>query len=180
MNDAFASGGSAGYDHKKMAITSRGAWESAKRHFRELGIDVQQMPFSVVGIGDMAGDVFGNGMLRSKKIRLVAAFNHQHIFLDPNPDLEVSFAERQRLFDLPRSTWMDYNPQLISQGGGIFDRATKRIPLSKEAKELLNLHQNEIAPDDLIQAILKAQVDMIWFGGIGTFIKASTENHADV
>ncbi len=180
MDDAFASGGSAGYDHKKMAITSRGAWESAKRHFRELNIDVHQMPFTVVGIGDMAGDVFGNGMLRSQKIRLVAAFNHQHIFLDPNPDPESSFAERQRLFDLPRSTWMDYDPQLISRGGGVFDRSMKRIPVSVEVKELLNLHQNEIAPDDLIQAILKAQVDMIWFGGIGTFVKATTESHADV
>lgn len=180
MDDAFASGGSAGYDHKKMAITSRGAWESAKRHFRELNIDVQQMPFTVVGIGDMAGDVFGNGMLRSKKIRMVAAFNHQHIFLDPNPDPETSFAERQRLFDLPRSTWLDYNPQLISRGGGVFDRSMKRIPVTMEVKELLNLHQSEIAPDDLIQAIIKAQVDMIWFGGIGTFVKASSESHADV
>jgi glutamate dehydrogenase len=180
LDDAFASGGSAGYDHKKIAITSRGAWESAKRHFRELGVNIHQDPFTVVGIGDMAGDVFGNGMLRSNKTKLIAAFNHQHIFLDPNPDPEVSFQERERLFHLPRSTWRDYNPECISQGGGVYERSVKRIPLSPEIKELLKLSQLDITPDDLIQAILKAEVDLMWFGGIGTFIKASSESHAEV
>ena len=178
LGDAFASGGSAGYDHKKMGITARGAWEAVKRHFRELGKDIQTEPFTVIGCGDMSGDVFGNGMLLSRQIRLQAAFNHMHIFIDPNPgDPETLWQERQRLFDLPRSSWTDYDQSLISAGGGIFERAAKAIPLSPEIKALTGLEGDEITPDELIHALLKTQCELLWFGGIGTYIKASHETH---
>lgn len=180
LGDAFASGGSNGYDHKKMGITARGAWVSVQRHFREMGINVQEEPITVVGIGDMAGDVFGNGLLRSKSVKLVAAFNHLHIFLDPDPDPAASFAERQRLFDLPRSSWEDYNAKLISKGGGIFNRSAKSIKLTPEIKKLLSVSKDQMTPTELIHNILKAPVDLIWNGGIGTYAKASTESHADV
>ncbi|MBC7982618.1 MAG: NAD-glutamate dehydrogenase, partial [Candidatus Obscuribacterales bacterium] len=180
LGDAFASGGSAGYDHKKMAITARGAWECVKRHFRELGVDTQTQDFTVVGIGDMAGDVFGNGLLRSKYIRLQAAFNHQHIFLDPEPDAATSFAERERLFNLPRSTWEDYNSKLISKGGGIFSRAAKSIALSPPVKTLLGVSDASMSPQALIKAILRMPVDLLWNGGIGTYVKAGSETHAEV
>jgi len=179
LDDAFASGGSAGYDHKKMGITARGAWESVKRHFRELGTDIQRTPFTVAGVGDMSGDVFGNGMLLSKEIELVAAFDHRHIFLDPTPDPASSFAERQRLFDLPRSSWMDYDKTLISAGGGIFDRTAKSIALSPEARAALGIETPTATPVDLMRAILKAPVDLLYFGGIGTYVKASSETNAD-
>jgi glutamate dehydrogenase len=179
LGDAYASGGSAGYDHKAMGITARGAWELVKRHFRELGTDIQATDFTCVGIGDMAGDVFGNGMLRSPRTKLIAAFNHLHIFLDPDPDPAKSFAERQRLFDLPRSSWADYDNTLISKGGGIFERSAKSIPLSPEIRARLDIKAEHLTPAELIQAILKAPVDLLFFGGIGTFIKASTETHAD-
>jgi glutamate dehydrogenase len=178
LGDAFASGGSAGYDHKKMGITARGAWESVKRHFREQGMDIQNEPFSVVGVGDMGGDVFGNGMLLSRQIRLVGAFNHMHIFIDPNPDPEVSFRERERLFRLPRSTWNDYDREALSPGGGVFDREAKSIPLSPEIQRLLGIERASLNPNELIRALLRAQVDLLWFGGIGTFVKAATESHA--
>lgn len=180
LGDAFASGGSAGYDHKKMAITARGAWECVKRHCRELGIDVDQQNFTACGIGDMAGDVFGNGMLRSPHMQLVAAFNHQHIFIDPTPDAVASFAERQRLFNLPRSSWEDYNAKLISKGGGIYSRSAKSIALTAEARTLLDLSDADVTPQALIQAILRMPVDLLWNGGIGTYVKASTETHLDV
>jgi glutamate dehydrogenase len=180
LGDAFASGGSAGYDHKKMGITARGAWESVKRHFGVLGIDPAAQDFTVVGIGDMAGDVFGNGMLRSRHIKLVAAFNGSHIFLDPNPNAVTSFAERERLFNLPRSTWEDYNPALISPGGGVFKRSAKSIPLSPEVKALLGLEQDSLEPNALVRALLTAEVDLLWNGGIGTYVKASQERHIDV
>jgi glutamate dehydrogenase len=180
LGDAFASGGSNGYDHKKMGITARGAWESVKRHFRELGIDTQQEEFSVVGIGDMAGDVFGNGMLLSPRIRLMAAFNHQHIFLDPSPDAAQSFAERRRLFELPRSSWADYDERLISVGGGVFSRQAKAIELSPQVREWLGVEAESLAPYELIRALLTAPVDLLWNGGIGTYIKAHGESHADV
>lgn len=180
LGDAFASGGSAGYDHKKMGITARGAWESVKRHFRLLGINPEQQVFTAIGIGDMSGDVFGNGVLLSKHMKLVAAFNHQHIFLDPNPDPATSYAERERLFVLPRSTWEDYNPALISSGGGVFSRAAKAIPLSAEIKQLLAVETDSLAPNELIHAILQAQVDLLWNGGIGTYVKATAENHLEV
>ncbi|MBX3486859.1 MAG: NAD-glutamate dehydrogenase [Candidatus Paracaedibacteraceae bacterium] len=180
LDDAFASGGSAGYDHKKMAITSRGAWESVKRHFREMGINVQTQPFTVAGVGDMSGDVFGNGMLRSQQIRLIAAFDHRHIFLDPNPDPAISHAERKRLFELPRSSWDDYNKDLISTGGGVFSRSEKSIKLSDEIQKSLGLNQKMITPDELMRAILQAEVDLLWFGGIGTYIKSKHESNADV
>jgi glutamate dehydrogenase len=180
LGDAFASGGSVGYDHKAMGITARGAWESVKRHFRELGHDTQTQEFSVVGIGDMAGDVFGNGMLLSEHIRLIAAFNHLHIFIDPNPDAASSFLERKRLFELPRSSWTDYNAELISAGGGIFERTAKQIELSAEAREALGIEANVLSPTELIAAILKAPVDMLWNGGIGTYVKAVAETNADV
>ena len=178
LGDAFASGGSAGYDHKKMGITARGAWESVKRHFRELGKDIQSADFTVIGIGDMAGDVFGNGMLLSKHIRLVAAFNHLHIFIDPTPDAAAGYRERKRLFDLPRSSWADYNRKLISAGGGVFERSAKSITLSPGAKKALGAGKNTYAPDDLINVILKAEVELLWNGGIGTYVKASTETAA--
>ena len=177
LGDAFASGGSAGYDHKKMAITARGAWESVKRHFRELGEgkDIQKEDFTVVGVGDMSGDVFGNGMLLSRHIRLLAAFNHLHIFVDPDPDPEVSWQERKRLFDLPRSTWADYNPALLSAGGGVFERSAKSIDLTPQIRQLLGLEKETISPSRLIRALLTAEVELLWFGGIGTYVKSSVE-----
>ena len=178
LGDAFASGGSAGYDHKKMGITARGAWESVKRHFRELGKDIQSADFTVAGIGDMGGDVFGNGMLLSKHIRLVAAFNHLHIFIDPAPDTARGHRERQRLFDLPRSSWADYERKLISTGGGVFERSAKSITLSPQAKAALGADKDKYAPDDLINVILKAEVELLWNGGIGTYVKASSESDA--
>jgi glutamate dehydrogenase len=180
LGDGFASGGSAGYDHKKMGITARGAWECVKRHFRELGIDIQSQDFTVAGIGDMSGDVFGNGMLLSPHIRLVAAFNHQHVFLDPAPDPVRSSAERRRLFELPRSSWEDYDTKLISPGGGVYPRSAKSIALSSEAQRLLDLPQATVMPQDVIRAILRMRVDLLWNGGIGTYIKARNETHADV
>lgn len=180
LDDAFASGGSAGYDHKKMAITSRGAWESVKRHFREMGHDVQSAPFTVIGVGDMSGDVFGNGMLRSPKIRLLAAFDHRHIFIDPNPDEMIAFNERKRLFQLPRSSWADYNRELISQGGGVYARDEKSILLSPEAQAAFGVAQAHYSPDELIKMLLRYKSDLLWFGGIGTFIKASTESNVEV
>ena len=179
LGDAFASGGSAGYDHKKMAITARGGWECVKRHFRELGLDIQKQDFSVTGIGDMAGDVFGNGMLQSQHIRLLAAFNHQHIFIDPQPDAERSFKERTRLFNLTRSSWEDYTKSLISKGGGVYLRSAKNINLSLEAQVLLNLPALS-TPNEVVRAILKTPVDLLWNGGIGTYVKASAESQGDV
>ena len=180
LGDAFASGGSYGYDHKAMGITAKGAWVSVQRHFREMGIDVQTQSIEVAGVGDMSGDVFGNGMLLSKAIKLVAAFDHRHIFLDPAPDSAKSWAERKRLFELPRSTWTDYDKALISPGGGIFPRSQKSIPLSPEVRALLQIDDEEVEPNALIAAILKSPVDLLWFGGIGTYIKARAESHADV
>lgn len=179
LDDAFASGGSAGYDHKKMGITARGAWETVKRHFREMDIDIQTTPFTVAGVGDMSGDVFGNGMLLSQKIKLVAAFDHRDIFIDPNPDTDTSFAERKRLFDLPRSSWQDYNKALLSKGGMIVSRAEKSITLTPEAMAALDISQEVVTPAELMTAILKAPVDLLWFGGIGTYIKAGSESNAD-
>ncbi|SMQ16701.1 glutamate dehydrogenase (NAD) [Streptomyces sp. Ag82_O1-12] len=182
LGDAFASGGSAGYDHKGMGITARGAWESVKRHFRELGVDTQTEDFTVVGIGDMSGDVFGNGMLLSEHIRLVAAFDHRHIFIDPNPDAATSYAERRRLFELPRSSWEDYNTELLSAGGGIFPRTAKAIPVNAHIREALGIEAKvtKLTPADLMKAILHAPVDLLWNGGIGTYVKSSTESNADV
>ncbi len=180
LGDAFASGGSAGYDHKKMAITARGAWVSVQRHFREMGINVQTTDFTVVGIGDMAGDVFGNGMLLSPHICLLAAFNHQHIFVDPQPDAGRSFAERKRLFDLPRSSWADYDRSLISAGGGVFDRAAKSIPVSQQMRERFDIHVDHLTPNELVSHLLRARTDLLWNGGIGTYVKASSESHTDV
>ncbi|MET7462616.1 NAD-glutamate dehydrogenase [Nonomuraea sp. NPDC005501] len=182
LGDAFASGGSIGYDHKVMGITARGAWESVKYHFRTMGVDVQSTDFTVAGVGDMSGDVFGNGMLLSRHIRLVAAFDHRHIFIDPTPDAAASFAERQRLFELPRSSWADYAPELISPGGGVFPRTAKSISITPQMREALALPAgvNSLAPNDLISAILKAPVDLLWNGGIGTYVKASAESNADV
>lgn len=182
LGDAFASGGSAGYDHKGMGITARGAWESVKRHFRELGHDTQTEDFTVVGVGDMSGDVFGNGMLLSEHIRLVAAFDHRHIFIDPNPDAATSYAERRRLFDLPRSSWADYDTGLLSAGGGVHPRSAKSIPLNSHVREALGIDPSvsKMTPADLMQTILKAPVDLLWNGGIGTYIKAVSESNADV
>lgn len=180
LGDAFASGGSMGYDHKKMGITAKGAWESVKRHFYEVGLNIDTTDFTVVGIGDMAGDVFGNGMLLSQHIKLVAAFNHMHIFVDPNPIADVSFKERERMFHLPRSTWADYNTKLISQGGGVFNRHAKSIPVSPEMKGIFDIKEDVIEPNDLIRHILKSRVDLLWSAGIGTFVKAETQNNADV
>jgi glutamate dehydrogenase len=175
LDDAFASGGSAGYDHKKMGITARGAWEAVKRHFRELDTDITKEPFTVVGIGDMSGDVFGNGMLREDTIRLVAAFDHRDIFVDPDPDLQASFNERKRLFELPRSSWQDYDKTLISKGGGVFPRSSKDIHLSPEMRTLLGLETEHATPQEVIRAILKMPIDLLWFGGIGTYVRASME-----
>jgi glutamate dehydrogenase len=180
LGDAFASGGSAGYDHKAMGITARGVWESVKRHFRELGVDTQAIAFTVVGIGDMSGDVFGNGMLLSRYIKLVAAFDHRHIFIDPDPNPGASFAERKRLFELPRSSWADYNAMLISEGGGVWPRSAKSITLSTQAREALAVEAESLTPAELISAILKAPVDLVYNGGIGTYVKASDETHAEV
>jgi len=179
LGDAFASGGSVGYDHKAMGITARGAWESVKYHFREMGIDTQRQEFTVVGIGDMSGDVFGNGMLLSEHIRLVAAFDHRHVFLDPNPDAATSFAERQRMFALPRSSWADYDTSLISEGGGVYPRTLKSIPITPQVAQALGLAEgiSKLSPVELIHAILLAPVDLLWNGGIGTYVKASTEPH---
>ncbi|MCJ0872309.1 NAD-glutamate dehydrogenase [Streptomyces sp. AP-93] len=182
LGDAFASGGSAGYDHKGMGITARGAWESVKRHFRELGHDTQTQDFTVVGVGDMSGDVFGNGMLLSEHIRLVAAFDHRHIFIDPNPDAATSYAERRRLFELPRSSWADYDSSLLSAGGGIHPRSAKAIPVNAQIRAALGIDAgiSKMTPAELMQAILKAPVDLLWNGGIGTYVKATAETHADV
>jgi len=180
LGDAFASGGSAGYDHKKMGITARGAWECVKRHFREMAIDIQKTDFTVIGIGDMSGDVFGNGMLLSRHTRLQAAFDHRHIFLDPDPDPALSFAERARLFDLPRSSWDDYDRKKISHGGGVFLRSAKSIALSAEARALLGLEGASATPNEVIRAILTLPVDLLWNGGIGTYVKASDERNAEV
>ncbi|MCX4389831.1 NAD-glutamate dehydrogenase [Micromonospora peucetia] len=182
LGDAFASGGSAGYDHKKMGITARGAWESVKRHFRELGHDTQTKDFTVVGVGDMSGDVFGNGMLLSEHIRLVAAFDHRHIFLDPDPDAATSYAERKRLFDLPRSSWEDYDPKLISAGGGVHPRTAKSVPISAQVREVLGLADDvtQLSPQELMKAIVTAPVDLFWNGGIGTYVKASSQTNAEV
>ena len=180
LGDAFASGGSVGYDHKGMGITARGAWESVKRHFREMGLNTQSTEFTVVGVGDMSGDVFGNGMLLSQHIKLVAAFDHRHIFIDPAPGASTSFAERDRLFKLPRSSWADYNAELISEGGGVWARSAKSIPISPQSQAVLGIASDRLAPSELLSAILKAPVDLLYNGGIGTYIKASTESHAQV
>jgi len=180
LGDAFASGGSHGYDHKKMGITAKGAWEAVKRHFRELGRDIQAEPFTCIGVGDMSGDVFGNGMLLSKETRLIAAFDHRDIFIDPAPDAAASFAERQRMFALPRSSWADYDKTLISKGGGVFSRAAKEVPLSPEVRALVGTDATKCPPDELIKALLKAEIDLLWFGGIGTFIKAESQSNLDV
>lgn len=180
LGDAFASGGSAGYDHKKMGITARGAWVSVDRHFKEMGIDVAKQDFTVIGIGDMGGDVFGNGMLSSKHIKLVAAFNHLHIFVDPNPDSAESYKERKRLFKLPRSSWADYDQKIMSKGGGIFERSSKSIKISKEMKELFDVAEETLTPDELIKAILTSKADLLWNGGIGTYVKSRSETNAQV
>lgn len=180
LGDAFASGGSIGYDHKKMGITARGAWVSVQRHFRERGLNVQEEDFTVVGVGDMAGDVFGNGMLLSEHIRLTAAFNHMHIFVDPNPESAPSYIERKRLFEMPRSTWDDYDKSLISKGGAVFSRSAKSIKISPEMKERFDIKEDALAPTELIKALLLAPVDLLWNGGIGTYIKGSSESHGDV
>lgn len=180
LGDAFASGGSQGYDHKKMGITARGAWEAVKRHFRELGTDIQTVPFTAVGVGDMSGDVFGNGMLLSPATRLVAAFDHRDIFIDPSPDPAVSLAERKRLFDLPRSSWQDYDKSLISQGGGVFSRQLKAIPLTPEMRTLLDLDKPQATPFEVMTAILKARADLLWFGGIGTYVRSFGESDDQV
>jgi len=181
LGDAFASGGSVGYDHKAMGITARGAWVSVQRHFREMGVDCQDEDITVVGIGDMSGDVFGNGMLCSRHIRLVAAFDHRDIFIDPEPDADSSYAERKRLFDLPRSSWQDYDRSLISEGGGVFPRSAKSIPINRQIRASLGIgrHVDSMTPAELMRAILLAPVDLLWNGGIGTYVKASTETHAD-
>lgn len=180
LGDAFASGGSAGYDHKKMGITAKGAWISAQSHFLDMNVDIQLQPFTVIGIGDMSGDVFGNGMLMSQYIKLVAAFNHQHIFIDPTPDCIKSFNERERLFKMPRSSWTDYNKDLISTGGGVYERSAKLLGISPEIKQLLEINKDQVTPDELIKYILKANVDLLWNGGIGTYIKSSNENNIDI
>ncbi|HWY93301.1 MAG TPA: NAD-glutamate dehydrogenase [Chthoniobacterales bacterium] len=180
LDDAFASGGSIGYDHKKMGITARGAWESVKRHFRELGVNTQSTDFTVVGIGDMSGDVFGNGMLLSRHIKLLGAFDHRHVFLDPNPDPEASFIERERLFNLPRSSWADYDSKLISKGGGIYPRSAKSVTLTPEVKKGLGVDADSLTPTDLIRTLLKAPADLLYNGGIGTYVKATHQTHAEV
>ncbi|MGE3875172.1 MAG: NAD-glutamate dehydrogenase, partial [Parvibaculaceae bacterium] len=179
LDDAFASGGSAGYDHKKMGITARGAWEAVKRHFREIDVDIQTTPFTVIGVGDMSGDVFGNGMLLSRQIRLFAAFDHRDIFIDPDPDPETSFKERERLFALPRSSWQDYDKSLIGKGGGVFPRSLKAVPLTPEIQALTGLSAATATPQELMRALLQVPADLLWFGGIGTYVKASGESQAD-
>ncbi|WP_027231063.1 NAD-glutamate dehydrogenase [Phyllobacterium sp. UNC302MFCol5.2] len=180
LDDAFASGGSAGYDHKKMGITARGAWEAVKRHFREIGTDIQKTPFTVVGVGDMSGDVFGNGMLLSPQTRLIAAFDHRDIFIDPEPDIKATLKERQRLFNLPRSSWQDFDKSKISAGGGVFSRSLKSITLSKEAAKAIGLAKTTATPYEIMTAILKAPVDLLWFGGIGTYVRSWGESDAEV
>jgi glutamate dehydrogenase len=180
LDDAFASGGSAGYDHKKMGITARGAWEAVKRHFREIDIDIQSTPFTTLGVGDMSGDVFGNGALLSRQMKLIAAFDHRDILIDPNPDPERSFAERQRLFLLPRSSWQDYDKTLISAGGGLFSRQLKSIPVSEQMRTMTGLTAAAVTPHQLIHALLKSEVDLLWLGGIGTYVKATEESASDV
>ncbi len=180
LGDAFASGGSAGYDHKVMGITARGAWEAVKRHFREMGKDIQSEPFTCVGVGDMSGDVFGNGALLSRQMKLLAAFDHRHIFLDPAPDPETSWIERKRLFDLPSSSWNDYDTRLISHGGGVYPRAAKTVPITPEVQRLLGIEDKQLSPADLIRAILKAEAELLYLGGIGTYAKAPAESQADV
>ncbi|MFC0710323.1 NAD-glutamate dehydrogenase [Azorhizophilus paspali] len=180
LGDAFASGGSSGYDHKKMGITARGAWVAVQHHFRERGIDAQNDPISVIGIGDMSGDVFGNGLLQSQSLRLLAAFDHRHVFVDPDPDPRASFAERRRLFELSRSSWADYDPALISPGGGVFPRSAKSIPVSAQMRERFAIAAERLTPGELIQALLRAPVDLLWNGGIGTYVKSSRESHADI
>lgn len=180
LGDAFASGGSVGYDHKKMGITAKGGWESVKRHFREIGVNCQTTDFTCIGIGDMAGDVFGNGMLLSEHTRLIAAFNHLHIFFDPNPNAKTSYAERKRLFDDPSLSWQDYNAELISAGGGVFNRSSKAITLTEEMKKCLGTKQQSMTPNELIHNILKMKADLLWNGGIGTYVKSAKESHSDV
>ncbi|MBC8269450.1 MAG: NAD-glutamate dehydrogenase [Rhodospirillaceae bacterium] len=180
LGDAFASGGSAGYDHKKMGITARGGWESVKRHFREMDFDCQKQDFNVIGVGDMSGDVFGNGMLLSPHIRLIGAFNHMHIFVDPDPDAAKTIVERKRMFKLPRSSWTDFDAKLISKGGGIFDRSAKSIALSDEIRKRFDIVKTSVTPNELIRILLTAKTDLLWFGGIGTYIKESGESHLDV
>ena len=180
LGDAFASGGSVGYDHKKMGITARGAWECVKHHFKNLGTDIQKQPFTAMGIGDMSGDVFGNGVLLSPVMKLQAAFNHVHIFIDPDPDIERSFKERQRLFELPRSSWRDYDASLISRGGGIFDRSAKAVPISAEMRKLLDIESDSASGEEVVKRILTARVELLYNGGIGTYVKAASESDADV
>ena len=177
LGDAFASGGSAGYDHKVMGITARGAWEAVKRHFREMGKDIQSETFTAAGVGDMSGDVFGNGMLLSEQTRLVAAFDHRDIFIDPDPDPATSFKERKRLFEMGRSSWRDYDSKLISKGGGVFSRGAKSVSISAEIGKALNISDEKLAPNDLIKAILKAPTELFWLGGIGTYFKAESEEN---
>ena len=180
LGDAFASGGSHGYDHKKMGITAKGAWEAVKRHFRETGRDIQAEPFTCIGVGDMSGDVFGNGMLLSKKTKLLAAFDHRHIFIDPEPDVRTSWQERKRIFDLPRSSWADYDAALISKGGGVFSRALKEIDISPEIRSLTGLTAASASPGEIIKVLLTAEVDLLWFGGIGTFVKSASQTNLEV
>ncbi|MGH8881487.1 MAG: NAD-glutamate dehydrogenase domain-containing protein, partial [Stackebrandtia sp.] len=183
LGDAFASGGSAGYDHKKMGITARGAWESVKRHFRSLDVDTQTQEHTCVGIGDMAGDVFGNGLLCSPHTRLIAAFNHMHIFIDPDPDTAAAYAERRRLFELPRSSWEDFDKSVLSTGGGVWSRSAKSVPVSAYIRRALGIDDDTVtalSPNDLIKAILRAKVDLLWNGGIGTYVKSAVESHVDV
>ena len=180
LDDAFASGGSAGYDHKAMGITSRGGWTNVERHFREMNIDIRKTSIRVAGVGDMSGDVFGNGMLLNDKLKVVAAFNHKHVFIDPDPDPAVSYAERKRLFTTPSTQWSDYAKEAISKGGGVYERAAKEITLSPEAKALLGLKAKIVTGPDIVRAILALEVDLMWFGGIGTYVKASTESHGEV
>jgi glutamate dehydrogenase len=180
LGDAFASGGSAGYDHKAMGITARGAWEAVKRHFREMDVDIQATPFTVVGVGDMSGDVFGNGMLLSPNIKLVAAFDHRDIFIDPDPDPARSLEERRRLFGLPRSSWADYDRSLLSAGGGIFARLEKQVTLSPQACAALGIAKSDLTPAELMAAILRAPADLLWFGGIGTYVRGPDETDAEV
>ena len=180
LGDAFASGGSNGYDHKKMGITAKGAFEAVKRHFYEMGHDMNTTPITMVGVGDMSGDVFGNGVLLSRQLKLLAAFDHRHIFLDPNPDVVVSFKERQRMFALPRSSWEDYDKELISEGGGVYPRSARHIELSPQMRAALDIEETSLTPEELMHRILLAPVDLFYNGGIGTYIKASTETHAQV